>query len=269
MMWRGKMVVFGALLLTGCTYPERTAGRGTGEGDTSHSMVSVEFLKSHYRGYPYTFTENYRIRGCVVSTDRSGNYYKTLSVADDTGAVELKIDRERLFEKYPMGSLLEVECNGLTVGSYGGVLQMGTAPIPDYETGYIAEGDLDAFIHITGRTEEAVEPVKRTIEALTVADVGRLAVFDYVQFREDGDTVTWCNEDADDPSGFRDTDRELTDAKGHTLRVRTSRRADFASWTLPVGSGSAEGIVSVYNGEFQLRVIRPELLYSSMADERF
>lgn len=258
-------------MLAGCSYPEKITGedeKGNGK-DESSSLVSIEFLKSHYRGYPYTFTENYRIGGCVVSTDRSGNYYKALSMADDTGAIELKLDCERLYERYMLGCQVEVECNGLTIGSYGGVLQLGSAPMENYETGYIAEDDIAAVIHIRGMSEVGVVPVPLRIAALKTSDVGRLAAFDNVQFREGGTAVAWCDEDAGDPSGFCNTDRELVDTEGNTLKVRTSRRADFASWTLPAGSGTAEGIISIYNGEFQLIVTRPDLLYSSMTAGRF
>ena len=77
MMWRCSWpAVAAVLLLSGCSYPERGRVPEEEEGGAASSVVTVEYLKSHYRGYPYTFTESYRIRGCVVSSDRSGNYYK-------------------------------------------------------------------------------------------------------------------------------------------------------------------------------------------------
>lgn len=231
--------------------------------------MSVAFIKSLYRGYPYTFTENYRIRGCVVSTDRSGNYYKALSVADSTGAIELKIDCERLYERYMMGCMVDVSCNGLTIGSSGGMLQLGTSPVAGYETGYISAEDLETVIRITGFADKRVEASVRTIDGLAGSDVGMLVAFAGVQFVEGGNGMMWCDPDECDPSGFRDTDREVTDAEGNILTVRTSRYAGFASWVLPAGSGSIEGILTVYNEKFQLCVIKPELLYSSMTGGRF
>ena len=51
-----------------------------------------------------------------------------------------------------------------------------------------------------------------------------------------------------------DTDRHLIDEFGDTLRVRTNCRADFADRKLPVGSGYIEGILSWFNGRYQLRI---------------
>ena len=159
MMWRCSWpAVAAVLLLSGCSYPERGRVPEEEEGGAASSVVTVEYLKSHYRGYPYTFTESYRIRGCVVSSDRSGNYYKTLAVLDGSGAIELKLDSERLFETYAMGCLVDVSCNGLTLGAYGGCLQLGTAPSQGYETGYVDEADIPAVVRIVGMAEEAVEP---------------------------------------------------------------------------------------------------------------
>ena len=158
-MWRCSWpAVAAVLLLSGCSYPERGRVPEEEEGGAASSVVTVEYLKSHYRGYPYTFTESYRIRGCVVSSDRSGNYYKTLAVLDGSGAIELKLDSERLFETYAMGCLVDVSCNGLTLGAYGGCLQLGTAPSQGYETGYVDEADIPAVVRIVGMAEEAVEP---------------------------------------------------------------------------------------------------------------
>ena len=176
----------------------------------------------------------------MVSSDRSGNYYKTLAVLDGSGAIELKLDSERLFETYAMGCLVDVSCNGLTLGAYGGCLQLGTAPSQGYETGYVDEADIPGVVRIVGMAEEAVEPQAREIAALRPEDVGRFVSFDGVQFVAGG-RAAWCDRDADDASGFADTDRYVVDRSGNLLAVRTSRRAGFASWPLPAGSGRIEG----------------------------
>lgn len=268
-MWndRWAVVAAAALVLGGCSYPERNAGPDGGTG-TDDAVVSVEYLKSYYKGYPYTFTENYRIRGCVVSTDRSGNYYRTLAVLDDTGAIEVKLDGERLFETYFMGCTVEIYCNGLTLGDYGGTLQLGAAPGAGYETGYIDREDIPVVVRIVGASDTAVVPEAKEIAALGPDDVGRFVAFDGVQFVAGG-RAAWCEPAPDDATGFADTDRYLIDREGNMLVVRTSRYADFASWTLPEGSGKAEGILSLFGGKYQLRVIRPAMLYTDMVGERF
>ena len=70
-------------------------------------------------------------------------------------------------------------------------------------------------------------------------------------------------------SGFADTVCYVEDRMGRRMAVRTSRRAEFAGWIVPDGSGRIEGLLSLYDGAFQLRVIRPDLLYGTMAESRF
>ena len=267
-MWRYRLIVLLTMLAVSCSYPERADWDGTDTGGGS-SLVSIAHVKSVYRGYPYTFTEDWRLRGVVVSSDRYGNCYKSLFVADSTGAVELRLDREELFVDYPMGTQVEIACNGLTIGSYGGMLRLGSPPSGVYETGYVAEKDIDAVVHVVGMSPQAVEPVTRAIDELSDADVGRFIAVDDVQFVTVGDGMMWCDADMDDASGFADTNRMLEDMNGNTLTVRTSRRAEFASWTLPYGSGRAEGILTVFNGTYQLVVIRPGVVYGTMMGERF
>ena len=256
------------MLAVSCSYPERVDWDGT-DTDGGSSFVSIAHVKSVYRGYPYTFTEDWRLRGVVVSSDRYGNCYKSLFVSDSTGAVELRLDREELFVDYPMGTQVEIACNGLTIGSYGGMLRLGAPPSGGYETGYVVEKDIGAVVHVTGMSPQAVEPLPRAIDELSDADVGRFIAVDDVQFVTAGDGMMWCDADMDDASGFADTNRMLEDRNGNTLVVRTSRRAEFASWTLPYGSGRVEGILTVFNGTYQLLVIRPGVVYGTMTGERF
>ena len=76
-MWRYRLIVLLTMLAVSCSYPERADWDGTDTGGGS-SLVSIAHVKSVYRGYPYTFTEDWRLRGVVVSSDRYGNCYKSL-----------------------------------------------------------------------------------------------------------------------------------------------------------------------------------------------
>lgn len=269
------MFLLSLFLLGGCSYPENREwmGSGDGEGDSPGdkptSVVSIKYLKSFYKGHPYTFAENYRVKGVVISTDQSGNYHKTLAVRDDTGVIELKLDAENLFEIYFMGCIVEVSCNALTIGAYSGLLQLGSAPSQGHETGYIAQEDVSVVVKIVGASEIAVDPEKRAIADLTGDDVSRFIAIDGVQFVKESLGMLWCDEAQEESTGFKDTDRYVVDQQGNRLLVRTSRYAECAAWNLPEGSGAIEGILSLFNGNYQLRVIRPDILYSSMIAPRF
>lgn len=266
-MWNRGWVLLAALWCCwGCSYPERAGDPAEGEEGTD-AVVSIAFLHGRYGGYPLLVRDNWLVRGEVISTDRSGNYYKTLAVDDGTGVAEVKLDAQDLFLTYPMGCRVEIVCNGLTVGERGGVMQLGAASADGYDTDYIGEEEIGRRVRVVASGEGTVMPAVRTIDGLAPEDLGRLVAIDGVQFVETG--VMWCAADGEDASGFADTVRYVEDPAGGRLAVRTSRYAGFAGWVVPAGSGRIEGLLSLYGDAYQLRVIRPDLLYGTMDDPRF
>ena len=122
--------------------------------------TTIAQLKALYNGKPVTFDENYIIGGKVVSNDISGNIYRSLYIQDETGALEIKIGKTNLTSDYKPGQMLYVECEGLTLGTYGGMLQLGLSdPTGEYETAYIdADKLIKAKIH-RGALGKEVAPI--------------------------------------------------------------------------------------------------------------
>lgn len=78
------------------------------------------------------------IGGRVVSSDESGNLYRSLYLQDETGAIELKIAKSSLYNEYKQGQYLYVYCQDLTLGQYGGMVQLGFKDQSGkYDTAYI------------------------------------------------------------------------------------------------------------------------------------
>lgn len=109
-------------------------------------IVDIADLSSRYkvgRG-PVFIGDNVVIKGTVISSDRSGNIYKSLYIQDATGGMELKMGRTSLYNEYKPGETVYVRCEGLTLGMYGfrsgtgnGMVQLGFAdPSGEYETSY-------------------------------------------------------------------------------------------------------------------------------------
>ena len=237
-----KIIVFFAVLLAvGCAKnpePEFRAGD-----------VSIAWLKSLYGRQPVVVTGDTYITGRVTSTDQYGNFYKTLFIEDDTGGICLRIDLEDYHRTYFRGMHLRIACNALVLSSYGGMLQLGAfsydAVTPDLSA--IPRDRLAAVITIREGEDEAVEPPLLAISELAPQHIGRFVAFDGVQFDDDAVVHTWSEVAAD-------TDRYLTDRAGNRIAVRTSRRATFASRPLPSRSGYIEGVVTYFNGRYQLVV---------------
>lgn len=102
------------------------------------SNSTIAQLKALYTNAPVDISDDVVIRGQVISSDRSGNIYRSLYIQDETGGLELKIGKSSLYNDYKLGQWITVKCQGLTLGAYNGMLQLGFKdPTGDYETAYI------------------------------------------------------------------------------------------------------------------------------------
>ncbi|MBO6248769.1 MAG: hypothetical protein J6N54_08180 [Bacteroidales bacterium] len=100
--------------------------------------TTIQALKELYKGKPVHIEQDLIIEGQVISSDVSGNIYRSLYIQDDSGAIEVKIGNSGLYNDYKVGQLLYVKCQGLVLGNYGGMLQIGADdPTGEYETAYI------------------------------------------------------------------------------------------------------------------------------------
>ena len=100
--------------------------------------TTIAALKAMYQGKPVHIEKDIIIEGQVISSDASGNIYRSLYIQDNTGAIEVKIGNSALYNDYKVGQTIYVKCEGLTVGNYGGMLQIGVEdPTGEYETAYI------------------------------------------------------------------------------------------------------------------------------------
>ena len=74
---------------------------------------------------PYDITKSCVIKGQIITSDQTGNIYKSFYIQDATGGIEIKIGKSGLYNDYKVGQWIYVDCTDLTVGSYEGMLQIG------------------------------------------------------------------------------------------------------------------------------------------------
>ena len=104
------------------------------------------------------------IGGQVISSDRSGNIYRDLYIQDGTGAICVKLGKSSLYSDYHLGQWVFVDCNGLTVGEYNGMPQLGIEDESgSNDTAYIdAQYLIDTHVF---RGREAALPEPRVVTA--------------------------------------------------------------------------------------------------------
>ena len=247
-------VIIAALLFAGCDLTPDVAPVPTYDGPAANTTIA-ELIAMHEIGSLDSYihlsedSADIVISGIVTTSDKHGNCYKYINIEDGTGGIQIKINNTALHNKYRVGQRVYVKCNGLDLGDYRKLPQLGywandaMQPIPSAKAGQ--------YIFCDG-VPEAFEPqiVLTSIpsaDAISPTWYNRLVKLENCYFVEGG-MATYCDANSA-------TSRDIKMADGTTITMRTSNYADFINETLPTGNGNVVGILTRYNSTVQI-VIR-------------
>ena len=204
-------------------------------------------------GAPTVIDTDVIIEGYVVSSDKSGNIYKTISIQDlpenPTSAIKIAIDETNLYTKYNVGRKIYVKLNGLAVGYSYGSIQIGKEL--DGELDRISAYEIDN--HIVRSCEESViVPKKVTISSLNKDMLEMLIEIENVQFKTNLLGQSYANVD-----NTETVDRILESFTNNCMLaneviVRNSGFSKFKNELLPEGNGSIVAVFSNYYNDYQL-----------------
>lgn len=193
--------------------------------------------------------EHVIISGRVISSDASGNIYKSLVIQDETAALAMSINANSLYNDYRIGQEIVIDVTDMYIGKYSTLQQLG---FPDYSASYGWQATFMPleFFKQHAQLNGLPEPSKIDTLTLTMAELSndpatmqkyqsQLVRFNNVQF-EEGGQVSFCT------AHKENTNRTLKDDNGNTLIVRTSGYANFWSTKLPAEKGDVVGILSTY-----------------------
>lgn len=194
------------------------------------------------------YDEQFIVKAVVVSSDEGGNCYKYLTVQDETGGIEIAIDRSSLYNDYPVGQTVYLNCAGLIVGDYHNKYQVGW--VYQGSVGRIAPAALDRYLTKDGLPDLNNPLVAHPIEIngssdLTAENVNCLVKIDGCRFDAADNGLPLSNNDFT-------TDRNVT-FNGGSITVRTSNYAYFRNTLIDASKEYClYGILSVYNSTYQL-----------------
>lgn len=223
-------------------------------GNTIQASISIRTLKEgHIVGNTERLLNNEIITGIVTANDATDNFYKTIVIQDSTAAITIRLDGFGLSANYPLGMRLFIRLNGLYLGEYGGMLQLGGAidkSNPSFPELLPIPAPLFSKVIVVGNIEKMPEPLLVRFEQLNQAMQSSLIAIDSVELAA-----------ADTAKPFADYINKET--VSHTLRIcnggsmylRTSGFASFAAVKTPRGNGRVQGIYTVFGSQQQL-VIR-------------
>lgn len=199
---KSTLAVALGLMLTGCynDFDRPAPAKVYSDADfASSQIISIKQLKDKfYQMYPdragigkaMPVEQDYVIRGKVISSDRTGNLYKSLYIydADGESAIELRLSTGNyLF--HPVGQIVYVKLQGLVIGNYRGMLSVG-APSDGIYANNPIESPVMLKEHILSGVQEQMLPsdtlvVTKANYATTLSDkaLGRLVRFEGLESR--------------------------------------------------------------------------------------
>lgn len=217
--------------------------------------VSIAGLKAMYHGLLMEITADTIIQGVVAANDESGNIYKALYIQDETSGIEVIIDVTDLYTEYKVGQKILVKCKGLYLGEYGGLIQLGY--LYQGSIGRIPESMVASHIYrdsLPGNPPVA-DTLDVTSEAMFASKLAELVAIKNVRFPDADEGLAYV------ATGETATNRDIGDLDGNTIVVggeslilRTSKYANFANALLPKGKGTLVGILSIFNGQYQIYI---------------
>lgn len=210
---------------------------------------SIAELKSRFVGTPFVVSGDISLQGRVISSDRAGNFYRTISIQQDRAALEIMAGIDQLHNQFPIGCSVTLYLEGLLVSENLGVIRVGNPPQPGsgYATDYI--GSRAALEKVLVRNAEDLlppEPFLSTIPELSFQSCGTLTRVENLRYSPETEEETgW--------SGYR----QFVDPEGNAIYSYVRDYADFASDPIPSGVVTLVGILQyddTGDGRFLLKL---------------
>lgn len=229
------------------------------ETNAEWNLVSIADLKAQYKsgGDPVKITSNDVVKGYVVSSDQSGNFYKEFFIQDapenPTAGIKVALNLVSSYNKFNIGREVYISLKDLYIGegnSGDGIISIGgKVKISDTnEVDLISENQ--SKLHIFRSSVKAtIVPTSISIGAANASKVGTYVRIENVFFGDDLEGESYIDSKED-----YDTQRKLEGCNGFgyaELLVETSSFANFGKSKITTGKGGyIEGIISKdYKGE--------------------
>lgn len=209
--------------------------------------MDIATLKTKFSGPgSVKIDSDWTISGTVISSDKSGNIYQQLYIADKTGGIMLLLEPSDLYGRYPVGRKIYVKLKGLQYGYYGNFDQIGfgsaMANIPtDMVDNFVIPANIGNPVPTD--TFENLAALKATNKPM----LSRLVHIRNVQVVAGDTSKTYATPQVT-------TNINLEDCSGNKIVLRNSGYADFRGLKLPKGKGSITAIYTTFNSTPQLYI---------------
>lgn len=195
----------------------------------------------------------------VISSDATGNIFKTVYFADETGAIPFAINAYDLYESYQFGQEFFINLTGLYAGAYGYLVQIGGSNGATSSPARLEEDVMAEHAYGNGLgNPSAVDTLTVDLATLKAATLGTPNWFKYTAQLVRVNNVRFADAGvATLASQSTNTSRTILDAEGNSIVLYTSGYSDEDIYSLicPEGYGDIVGILSYYTNTWQLVIL--------------
>ena len=231
-----------------CTQPDLVPNKTVGEVQSVANAIVTQYKYDDI------------IEAYVVSSDESGNFFKSISFQTLATATSpavgfsVPVDATNLYIDYRLGNKVYLKLkNQYTDISFGG-LRIGSIFVNSYNeggVGRLSQNDYKKVLNAscTNVKEEVLVRSLSMSEALHDSNLNTLVELSDVQFSAAAIGRRYF-EETNNVGGA--TNWSLLDKLGNQVYFRTSSFSDFATKVVPDGSGKVRGILTKYGTDYQL-----------------
>lgn len=244
---RGVLISILTLIITGCNNYDMPII----DGDITPRTTPIASLRQQVGTTSgVVIDKDIVIQGRVTSSDRDGNFYRTLIIEDESGAMELSINQYDLHTQYPEGILLSLHLQGCATDYNFGILRAGgkTQPYDYYDVTYLSSREVIERVVERSLDVAPITPRITTINELGLEECGELIRIEGLKLQHTTsiDTLQGMTLDNATWQGYA----LFFDERGDSIAVYTADRARFAKTAIPTTPISITGILQhcKYNG---------------------
>ena len=222
-----------------------------GDDKEYKNVKSLTEISELYQGSLLKFEEDITTFGYVVSSDKKGNFYKTISIQDSpenpTIGFEILIDDFNLNARYIIGRKIFIKLKGLFLSKKNDAFQIGVENTFRNGVDRISTND---YVHFIDRASEiaTILPTEIKIAELSNLHINTLVKINNLQSEIQG--LTYANR-----SNTTTVSRNFVSCDAfENIKLITSGFADFKAVLIPDKKGSITAVVTKLDNEFQFLI---------------
>lgn len=231
------------------------------ETSPNWTFITISELKNQFTSGSDAFqiTSNQVLKGYVVSSDQTGNFFKEFYLQDHpknpTAAIKIVLNLTNSYNRFNRGREVYIHLKDLYVGETilgDGVTAIG-GKLEDNEVAMLTEHQIQTHL-LRSQNTETITPLSLTFAAINKSHIGLFIAVNDVHFLPELNGKPYVDQIDD-----FDTQRIMQSCEGFDYTnfiLETSTYALFKNEILPSGGGLISGIVTkTYNGDNFVLVI--------------